>query len=280
MKLKKFLFCILFGLIFNLGFFFIADHVKAESVILNDIISTYSTGYYFCASTTDETVGVFVKFRFENSFYLDTFTFNNISATGAWSGRNLTGTLKIKTSTSTTDYICQQKSENMTTLGGDVYTVIKFSPNDCLLENDTDYWFQITTNDCTWKTYTRSLGFKTNGSDDREVYAKDYTGSISTSTKTFLVNITSYPLSNDCGDCICTSGGGGSGATTSTSTLITSEFLGGQDIGKISAISGTDESGITYTIYSYPNLLFRFIFSVLGLSLVVCCLLIFFKLKK
>lgn len=302
MKLKKFLFFILFGLIFNLGFFFIADHVIAyDNFSTSEVISNLGgygdtgTNYSLCASSTFNNAGFWIKLNFPIEINLSNISTHvlPLSYSGSWS-YNLNDLLKhdIYTGSTTSSTLLSSKSVRnigLTTVGG-IFSSY-YENGEVILSANTDYWlhYYLTAGLCgsTKNIYINTRTWSSTnankyGDSSSTIKVIDYlTGSENTySGKSPTFSIHRYLSSGSgsiCGDCVCS---GGSGATTSTSTLITSEFLGGQDIGKISAISGTDESGITYTIYSYPNLLFRFILSVLGLSLAVCCLLIFFKLKK
>lgn len=299
MNFKKFLYFILFGLILNLSFFFTVNSVKAESD--DTLIDTmqkwiYDEGLIICSSSTlstlDNNQGVFLKYNFsiDDDFYLKSFTFRQ-GLSGSWATNNIRYKLDIKDSTSTSaNIICESISDtfNYSSTYTGTFKTFYFNQDYCELKKDTDYWFNIKSDiddNCTYSTKLLNFGFSNYFTTEGDIDVWYYPSNTGTPTHrtdlTPIVFIQKYSDSETgvCGDCIC-SGGGGSSATTSTSTLINSQFLGGQDIGKISAISGTDETGITYTVYSYPNLLFRFILAILVLGVSVSCLLIFFKTKK
>lgn len=302
MNRKKFFYFILFGLIFNLGFFFIADFVKAyDNFSTSEVISNLGgfndlgTNHSLCGSSTFPNAGYWIKLNFTTEINLSNIStyVQTYSSSGGWT-TNLSGLLKhdIHTGSTTSSTLISSKivkNIGLTTVAGIFSTY--YENGEVILSANTDYWlhYYLTAGYCSatkniymnTRTYS-STNENRYGDSSSTIKVVDYlTGAESElfgRSPTFSIHrYLSSGSGSSCGDCIC---GGSGSSTTSTSTLINSEFLGGQDIGKISSISGTDDSGITYTIYSYPNLLFKFVIAVIVLSLSVCCLLIFFKYKK
>lgn len=262
--------------VFVFSFLFFNNIAKAD-YILDENQFFGAGGIGWCRTATSTTQGSYMYYTPTTDLYINQISF--IGGQNKTPTQNIDLTLKIQNATTSPIVYC---TSYYTQLSGSVSRYIRtFNFDNCHLTASSTYWFYLSGvcyTGYSGSSIYNSTSVKSNSGfgilNDSDVWTEG------TGDYAFVIN-GNYNLSGggstSCGDCICS---GGSGATTSTSTLITSEFLGGQDIGKISAISGTDESGITYTIYSYPNLLFRFILSVLGLSLAVCCLLIFFKLKK